>query len=83
MFDETKIIIIQKWFRKCIFNSHKFKQLHLIRHKIKQYLNHRHLNQNKDNVIELLIKKFGCKIKNSQIRMWYDIFAFDNMYICL
>jgi hypothetical protein len=77
MFDETKIIIIQKWFRKCISS------LHLIRHKIKQYLNHRNLNQNKDDVIELLIKKFGYKIKNSQIRMWYDIFAFDNMYICL
>ena len=83
MFDETKIIKIQQWFKKCILNSHKFNQLHLIRHKIKLYLNHRNSTQNKDNVIELLIKKFGYKITNSQIRMWYDILAFDNMYICL
>jgi hypothetical protein len=31
-------------------------------------------------VIEMLIEKFGEKIKKPKCRMWYDILAFDYMY---
>jgi hypothetical protein len=79
---ENKIIIIQKWFRGCIFILHKSNRLHLIRYKIKKYLNHIHkqFTENEDDVIELLIEKFGCNIKKFQIRMWYDFLAFDYIY---
>jgi hypothetical protein len=33
-----------------------------------------------DEVIKILIEKFGEKIKKPKIRMWYDILAFDYMY---
>ncbi|NQV76948.1 MAG: hypothetical protein HQ490_01160 [Lutibacter sp.] len=33
-----------------------------------------------NEVIKLLIEKFGEKIKKPKVRMWYDILAFDYMY---
>ena len=88
--DENKIIKIQKWFRGCIL---RLKQLPLIMYKIKKYLKlqaFQFSTQNEDGrinscideneVIKLLIEKFGEKIKKPKIRMWYDILAFDYMY---
>ena len=88
--DETKIIKIQKWFRGCIL---RLKQLPLIMYKIKKYLKlqaFQFSTQNEDGrinscidedeVIKLLIEKFGEKIKKPKIRMWYDILAFDYIY---
>jgi hypothetical protein len=88
--DETKIIKIQKWFRGCIL---RLKQLPLIMYKIKKYLKLQafqfstknedgRINSciDEDEVIKLLIEKFGEKIKKPKIRMWYDILAFDYMY---
>ena len=88
--DETKIIKIQKCFRGCIL---RLKQLPLIMYKIKKYLKlqaFQFSTQNEDGrinscidedeVIKLLIEKFGEKIKKPKIRMWYDILAFDYMY---
>lgn len=90
LFDETKIIKIQKWFRGCIL---RLKQLPLIMYKIQQYLKlqaFKFSTQTKDGrinscidedkVINLLIKKFGERIIKPKIRMWYDILAYD--YIC-
>ena len=88
--DKSKIIKIQKWFRGCIL---RLKQLPLIMYKIKKYLKlhaFQFSTQNEDGrinscidedeVIKLLIEKFGKKIKKPKIRMWYDILAFDYMY---
>jgi hypothetical protein len=88
--DETKIIKIQKWFRGCIF---RLKRLPLIMYKIQKYLKTQKFqfsNQNEDGrinscndedeVIKLLVRHFGDKIKKPKIRMWYDILVFDNMY---
>jgi hypothetical protein len=85
-----KIIKIQKWFRGCIL---RLKQLPLIMYKIKKYLKlqaFQFSTQNEDvrinscidedEVITLLIVKFGKKIKKPKIRMWYDILAFDYIY---
>jgi len=81
---------IQKWFRGSMF---RLKRLPLIMYKIKKYLELKSFqfsNQNKDGrinscidedeVIKLLIEKFGKKIKKPKIRMWYDILAFDFLY---
>ena len=88
--DETKIIKIQKWFRGSIL---RLKQLPLIMYKIKKYLklqSFQFSNQNEDGrinscidedeIIKLLIEKFGLKIIKPKIRMWYDILAFDYIY---
>jgi hypothetical protein len=85
-----KIIKIQRWFRGCMF---RLKRLPLIMYKIKQYLETQSFqfsNQNEDGrinssidedeVIKLLVNKFGNKIKKPKIRMWYDILAFDYIY---
>ena len=89
-YDKIKIIKIQKWFRGCIF---RLKQLPLIMYKIKKYLilqTFQFSKQNEDGrinscidedeIIKLLIKEFGEKIKKPKIRMWYDILAFDYIY---
>ena len=89
--DETKIIKIQKWFKGCIL---RLKQLPLIMYKIKKYLKLQAVkfsNQNKDGrinscsdedeVIKLIIEKFNEKIKKPKIRMWYDILAFDYIWL--
>ena len=89
-FDESKIIKIQKWFRGSLF---RLKQLPLIMYKIKKYLKSlvfQFCQQNEDGrinscidedeVIKLLIEKFGEKIKKPEKRHWYDILAFDNIY---
>jgi hypothetical protein len=88
--NENEIIKIQKLFRGYIV---RLKQLPLIMYKIQKYLKLREFlfsTQNEDGrinscidedeVIKLLIKKFGEKIKKPKIRMWYDILAFDYMY---
>ena len=88
--NETKIIKIQKWFRGGVL---RLKQLPLIMYKIKKYLKSQSFDfstQNEDGrinscidedeVIKLLVRKFGEKIKKPKIRMWYDILAFDYMY---
>jgi hypothetical protein len=90
VFDETKIIKIQKLFRGYIL---RVKQLPLIMYKIQKYLELQVFNfstQNEDGrinscidedeVIKLLIEKFGKNIKKPKIRMWYDILAFDYSY---
>ena len=75
---ENKIIKIQKWFRGCIF---RLKQLPLIMYKIKIYLKLQAVQfSTEDDVIKLLIEKFGDKIKKPKIKMWYDFLAFDYMY---
>ena len=88
--DKSKIIKIQKWFRGCIL---RLKQLPLIMYKIKKYLRLQsfHFSTHnedgrinscidEDEIIKLLIEKFGFKIKKPKIRMWYDILAFDYIY---
>jgi hypothetical protein len=88
--DENKIIKIQKWFRGCIL---RLKQLPLIMYKIKKYLKLQEFhfsNKNEDGrinssidedeIVKLLIEKFGEKIKKPKIRMWYDILALDYIY---
>lgn len=88
--NETKIITIQRIFRGWIL---RLKQMPLIMYKIKKYLKiqaFQFSNQNEDgrinscideeNVIKLLMEKFGEKIKKPKCRMWYDILAFDYMY---
>jgi adenine-specific DNA-methyltransferase len=88
--DEKNIIKIQKCFRGYIL---RLKQLPLIMYKIQNYLKSQNINisnQNEDGrinscvdedeIIKLLIKYFGNKIKKPKIRMWYDILAFDNIY---
>ena len=83
-------IKIQKRFRGCILRS---KQLPLIMYKIKKCLKLKAFqfsSQNEDGrinscidedeVIKILVKKFGEKIKKPKFRMWYDILAFDYMY---
>jgi hypothetical protein len=88
--DETKIIRIQKWYRGCML---RLKQLPLIMYKIKKYLKLQTIQfstQNEDGrinscidedeVIKLLIAKFGEKIKKPEKRHWYDILVFDYIY---
>ena len=88
--DKSKIVKIQKWFRGCIL---RLKQLPLIMYKIKKYLKLQsfHFSTHnedgrinscidEDEIIKLLIEKFGFKIKKPKIRMWYDILAFDYIY---
>ena len=86
---ENKIIEIQKWFRGCIL---RLKRLPLMMYVIQKYLKSQAFQfstQNEDGrinscvdeggVIELLVEKFGEKIKKPKIRMWYDLLVFDNM----
>ena len=88
--DEAKIIKIQKWFRGCIF---RLKRLPLIMYKIQKYLKAQAFQFSKQNedgrinscsdedeIIKLLVKQYGDKIKIPKIRMWYDILVFDNMH---
>ena len=90
LYDETKIIKIQKCFRGFIF---RVKRLPLIMYKLQIYLKSQKINfsiQNEDGrinscideneIIKLLIKKFDNRIKKPKIRMWYDILAFDYIY---
>ena len=84
------IIKIQSWFRGCVF---RLKRLPLIMYKIQNHIKTLLFNfssQNADgrinscadeeNIIKLLIDKFGDKIKQPGIRMWYDILAYDFIY---
>jgi len=88
--DEAKIIKIQKWFRGCIF---RLKRLPLIMYKIQKHLKAQAFQFSKQNedgrinscsdedeIIKLLVTKFGDKIKKPKIRMWYDVLVLDNMY---
>jgi hypothetical protein len=84
------IIKIQCWFRGYIF---RLKRLPLIMYKIKKYLKLQeiifsNLNDDgrinscidEDNIISILINKFGNNIKKPKIRMWYDILVYDYIY---
>ena len=86
----SKIIKIQSWFRGCIL---RLKQLPLIMYIIKNYLKlqaFQFSTQNddgrinscidEDEVIKLLVEKFGEKIKKPEKRHWYDILVHDHMY---
>ena len=88
--DETKIITLQKWVRGCMF---RLKRLPLIMHKIKQHLETQSFqfsSQNEDgrinscmdedNIIRLLVEKFGNRIKKPEKRHWYDILALDYLH---
>jgi len=88
--DKNKIIKIQKWYRGCIT---RLKQLPLIMYKVQKYLQIQTFKfsiqnedgrinscNDEDEIIKLLIYKFGEKIKKPKIRMWFDILAFDYMY---
>ncbi len=83
-------IKIQSWFRGCMF---RLKRLPLIMYKIQKFLKTQAFefsNQNadgrvnsiidEDEVIKLLVNKFGNKIKKPKIRMWYDILALDDIH---
>jgi len=85
-----KIIKIQKWFRGCIV---RLKILPLILYTIKKYLqlqSFKFSTQNEDGrinscidedeIIKLLITKFGHKIKKPKKRHWFDILVFDYRY---
>lgn len=88
--NESNIIKIQKWYRGCIL---RLKQMPLILYKIQYYLKFQSFKFSKENedgrlnsyideeqIIKLLIQKFGDKIKKPKMRMWYDILVFDNTY---
>lgn len=88
--DLTKIIKIQKWFRGCILRLHR---LPLIMYMIQKYLKSQSFQFSSENedgrvnscideeeVIRILIDRFGKKIKKPKCRMWYDILAYDHMY---
>jgi hypothetical protein len=81
--DESKIIKIQKW----------LKQLPLIMYKLKQYLKSQSFKFSKQNedgrinscidadeIIKLLMEKFGNRIQKPDKRHWYDISVLDYMY---
>ena len=85
-----KIIIIQKYVRGFLC---RIKRLPLILYIIQNYLtslNYQFCNFNNDgrinsnfdeeNIINILTKKFGWKIKKPGIRNWFDICIFDNYY---
>lgn len=85
-----KIIKIQKWFRGCIV---RLKILPLILYTIKKYLqlqSFKFSTQNEDGrinscidedeIIKLLITKFGHKIKKPKKRHWFDILVLDYRY---
>ena len=84
------IIKIQKCFRGW---NLRLKQLPLLMYQIQKYLKLQAFQcstQNEDGrinscfdeeeVIKLLVEKFGNKIRKPGIRMWYDILAFDTIY---
>lgn len=84
------IIKIQQWFRGCIL---RLKRLPTIMYIIQNYvksMSFQFSNQNEDGrinscidedeIIKLLIERFGDRIKKPKIRMWYDILVFDHMY---
>lgn len=86
---DDNVIKIQKWFRGCNF---RLKRLPLIMYKIKKYLethifqcstqtNDGRINSclDEDKIINLLIEKFNVRIKKPNIRMWFDILAYDNI----
>lgn len=85
-----KIILIQKWFRGCIY---RLKTLPLILYKIQKYLqssifkfsnntNDGRINSciDEEQIILLLLKNFNNRIIKPKIRMWYDILIYDNYY---
>jgi len=81
---EKHIITIQKWFRG---NIYRLNHLPLILYKIRNYLlSNKHedgrINSSIDEniIIDIIIKKFGDRIKKPKIRMWYDILIFDYIY---
>lgn len=89
-FISEKTIIIQRYVRGFLL---RIKRLPLILYSIQKYLivmnyhfcdlnNDGRINSNFDeeNIINILINKFGCKIKKPKLRNWFDICVFDNYY---
>ncbi len=88
--NSESIIKIQKWFKGI---NLRLKRLPIIMYIIKKYLKLQAFNfstKNEDGrinscideeeVIKLLLKEFGERIKKPKKRMWYDILALDYMY---
>ena len=86
----TSTIKIQTWYRGSVW---RLKHLPLIMYIIQTYLKLQEFSfstQNEDGrinscmdediVIQLLIEKFGQRIKKPDIRMWYDILVYDYRY---
>jgi len=86
----SAVIKIQKWYRGSIYRLHRLPN---IMYYIQRYLKYEIVvfsNQNEDGrinscidedtIIQLLINRFGEKIKRPKIRMWYDMLAYDYMY---
>lgn len=81
---------IQKWFRGCML---RLKRLPTTIYAIQEYLKSLQFQFSKknddgrinscldeDEVIRVLLSKFGKRIKIPKIRMWYDMLAYDYMY---
>lgn len=90
LYDENKIIKIQKWVRGTFL---RISRLPLIMYKIKKYLKSQlfkfscqnedgRINSciDEDKIIKLLVKNFNDRIKKPKMRMWYDILVFDYSY---
>ena len=83
-------IKIQKWYRGCVVRRGR---LPTIMYKMQLHLKMQSIQfstQNDDgrinscideeHIIQLLVDKFGNRIKKPKARMWYDILAYDYMY---
>jgi hypothetical protein len=87
--NELHAIKIQSWIRGYLF---RMRRLPLILYRVQHHLKSMPFcfsTQNEDGrinscydedeVIKILIEKFGNKIKKPKIRMWYDILLYDNI----
>ena len=87
---EHNAIIIQRYTRGFMY---RLKKLPLIMYIIQQFLstqNYNFINLNndgrinsnfdEDKIIDILINKFGQKIKRPAIRNWFDVGIYDNYY---
>lgn len=84
------IVRIQAWFRGHMF---RLKRLPLIMYKLQKFMKSQNIqcsNVNEDGrvnscidedvVVKMLQDKFGDRIKKPNIRMWYDMLVFDDIY---
>lgn len=88
--DFIKIAKIQAWIRGTLTRA---KQLPAIMYYMQEFLksqafqcSHKKTDgrinscDDEDEVVKLLVERFGARIKTPKIRMWYDILVFDSMY---